>query len=248
MIDLPGPVEMKYEFGRKLMELSEKYYMDTQIASDPETDDSATIEYEFNNFESVEEAMVYNLYNPVHVVSPKLLNDNQDATSVIENEIVQCNRVAFVDDFNVVTNEFNYLKKHYPSINFVISKDVFYPSQKVWSFAPNSGPKIVDNFQALISSGIYEKISQYFTLRDYRNRLNFTVNQTNNIIRSYVQPLNLEGLVQTIFYIYFILIAFSLVVLIVELIRDNFKLIFNLMSKCFAVFLLPVKSQGYCRK
>jgi hypothetical protein len=92
---------------------------------------------------TMEDTILLNLIVPEHISVPASYFSgkwNYSFESAVEEEITKCGRSAYADIRSVVDLEHKYLTRHYPWINFVLSKEEISKQIDSWAF-----PNMLDN-------------------------------------------------------------------------------------------------------
>jgi len=164
------------------------------------------------------EEQIFNLIYPTHNGIPTealnlilydrattqcVLHDINAFENIVEKELVKCGRTAFVDEHDKILLEIEYLKRKYPKLKFIIS-ETFWPLKRLWVFYSEiSNPPMYRDIKALISSGIYYRVLQYFESQKFiernsakeKSRANITTSTDPNLLK-------LTGRIVTLFVLF----------------------------------------------
>jgi hypothetical protein len=171
---------------------------------------------------TMEDAILLNLIVPEHMSIPTSYINckwNYSFASAVEEEIVKCGRSAYADIKSVVDLEHEYLKKHYPWIKFSLSKEEISKKMDSWAFPsmPDKTP-IFEGMKALLFTGIYQKLEEYFLKVPYLDRQLYTTTSEYYNLESGQgkPPLSLADSIQTAFILFGSAVSVSILTLACE--------------------------------
>jgi hypothetical protein len=180
---------------------------------------------------TMEDAIVLNLVVPVHMSVPtSYLTSkwNYSYASAVEEEIIKCGRSAYAAIRSVVELEHKYLTKHYPRIKFFISKEEIYKEMYSWMFRGmvDKAP-IVQGMKALLVTGVYRKLEEYFMKGAFFDRELYTTSSEYSNLKSRQEKsaLSLADSIQTAFFLFGLAVSVSLLTLACEWFWCNKKIL-----------------------
>jgi len=140
--------------------------------------------------------------------------------TALEWDIVNTPKIAVVGPESRLTEEIEYLKLQYRLFkNCYIIHEAFYNISSYWRLQ-DKGAKLFYNFRQLFESGIFPALFKNEVYRKQLKRLSGTelilqnINQTSFYVA--VQAVKLSGSIQTIFFLWAILLCFAFLVLFAE--------------------------------
>lgn len=193
------------------------------------------------------------LTNPAHSYIPSGYSHEKQNYSaselqgLVEKDMINCNeKSAFIAATEIALAERDFLRRNYPSKKFHIWNTFFGPFKYGWLFQPvagsttSSGVSVVHrNFQALVVSGIYDRVRNEILRGMWLGRKP-VANDTTEI----VSKIEINGRIRTIFILCGVLICLAFAAVLVE----GYKCEYNLLVKMFfksASFL--VKCRNFLR-
>jgi hypothetical protein len=140
--------------------------------------------------------------------------------SEMEKEIVKCHRKVYADRTQSVLEEHNYLSKHYKWLKFKVSEERELWSHYYLAFERDFGSEMSKTYNALLEAGIVGHIEKSYRnvveQKRFKHRLKnkhaFTEKQ-----QSEFKPSSMTGNIQTLFCIFWLMCALSIVVFVVEM-------------------------------
>jgi hypothetical protein len=179
---------------------------------------------------TMEDAILLNLVVPVHMSVPTsyLIGKwNFSYASAVEEEIIKCGRSAYATIRSVVELEHKYLTKHYPRIKFFISKEEIYKEMYSWMFrGMDDKVPIFQGMKALLVTGIYRKLEEYFMKGAFFDRELYTTSSEYSNLKSRQgkSALSLADSIQTAFFLFGLAVSVSLLTLACEWFWCNKKM------------------------
>lgn len=184
--------------------------------------------------------LAISLIQPRHRFSPKksetfLVNTSYLATlwmpSVVEEEIVECGKSAFVDEENQINQLHLYLTRQYKSLTFQKGENIIMEMTVGWSFTNFGSSKLPQTFKLLMEFVIFQKIRKFHDESTSKERIIGTrkIQQTLKFKFEIPQPMNMNGSIKTIFIIWVVFLLFSCNFIILEWRKH----IFNSIQKYF---------------
>jgi hypothetical protein len=139
--------------------------------------------------------------------------------SEMEAEIVKCDRKVYVDRTQSVLEEHNYLSKNYDWLKFQVSEE-----RELWShyylvFENEFGSEMSKTYNALLEAGIVGHMEKSYRNVVEQRRLKHTLKNKQTFAekdKSEFKPSSMTGNIQTLFYLFCLMCALSIVVFIVE--------------------------------
>jgi hypothetical protein len=139
--------------------------------------------------------------------------------SEMEAEIVKCDRKVYADRTQSVLEEHNYLSKNYNWLKFQVSQE-----RELWShyylvFENEFGSEMSKTYNALLEAGIVGHIEKSYRNVVEQRRLKHTLKNKQTFAekdKSEFKPSSMTGNIQTLFYLFCLMCALSIVVFIVE--------------------------------
>lgn len=118
--------------------------------------------------------LALNLFHWKHGHVPKALEHlgipSQDYTSLIESEVVGCGKTVFVGKPLEVETELEYLRMSYSWIKFYREKDSLSTVVSGVGIVAAGTSRIVQDFRAFIDSGIYGRLIEQHSRRNYKRK------------------------------------------------------------------------------
>jgi len=176
------------------------------------------------------EQLLFNLIHPSHNGIPqKALNlvqlegstcvfkDVNRFETIIEQELVKCQKTAFVDEHNKIVLRHEYLKRKYPKITFYVSERIRAFKRESEFACDKSNPRMYNDLNILISSGIFHRVLSYFENYKYLVRRNDNEG-IEDINRSDSDPqlMKLAGRLGTLFILFVLVLCVTMLVLFFE--------------------------------
>jgi hypothetical protein len=200
-----------------------------------------------NPIYSLEDAVILNLYVPSHIFVPPSYRDNNvnywnySFASAVEEELVKCGRTAYADLRSVLEMEHKYLSDRYSGIEFFISEDEIGKEMDSWLFpGMHDGAPLVRAMKALVYTGIYRKLEEYFTKerfvdrKGYSDRLKWKTAEGPTAV-------SLAGSIQTAFFIFVSAVTICLLALLSEIVWSNRSHISSLIAIIIANICLMMR-------
>jgi hypothetical protein len=140
--------------------------------------------------------------------------------SEIEKEIVKCQRKVYVDRTESVLEEYNYLSKHYKWLKFKVSEE-----RELWShyylvLERDFGSEMSKTYNALLEAGIIGHMENSYRNVVRQKRFKHTLKNKHAFTekeQSEFQPSSMTGNIKTLFFIFLLMSALSIVVFILEM-------------------------------
>jgi hypothetical protein len=180
---------------------------------------------------TMEDAIVLNLLVPAHMSVPTSYSTgkwNYSYASAVEEEIIKCGRSAYAAIRSVVELEHEYLTKHYPRIKFFMSKEEIYKEMYSWMFRGiDDKVPIFQGMKALLVTGIYRKLEEYFMKGAFFDRELYTTSSEYSNLKSRQEKsaLSLADSIQTAFFLFGLAVSVSLLTLACEWFWCNKKIL-----------------------
>jgi len=209
--------------------------------------------------------VLFNLFFPPHLKNPKGANTvfsvNETVKSrknkkhfkwnnklkfwfLVEQEIIQCGRSAYVDKSDDVLAEYYYLRNYYHRTPFFLSTESTLSQWRYWFFfALNDTYKAVKQAHRLIQSGLIAKTKKYFESAKHNQRVNYTVKGTGlkgAMDANGPLAITLSDRIQTCFYFYLLSILLTLCRFLIE-IRP---FLYTLSIKWLRIIMVIVVQEG----
>jgi hypothetical protein len=137
----------------------------------------------------------------------------------IEKEIVHCKKKVYVDHTQSVLEEKDYLAKHYPWLKLRVSEERELWSQYYIVFEKDLGSRMSKTYNALLESGILGHLEKSYRNVVNQKRFKHTLKNKKTFpekAQSKFQPSSMSDNIQTIFFVYLILMALAILVFLVE--------------------------------
>jgi len=178
--------------------------------------------------------LFFSLVNPMHMKPPPggekeilfnketMIHEMKDLAKysfLIEKEMINCGRTAFVDFHATVLAEIDYMRKHYPWIKFFLAEEQILQQPRFWHFVQvGSSLNYFKNSRQFITSGILDHTLKYFQTGRFRRRRQFTLSNISSAEKRGNGPraVSLGDKIQTCFMLYAGFVSASLVVGILE--------------------------------
>jgi hypothetical protein len=121
---------------------------------------------------------------------------------VIEEELVDCKRSAYVGYKTDISFELEYLRSNYRRQQWQKGEEDIFPQVQSWGFRRHGNSKVPYYLTMIIESGIYRRLEEYSRIGEYLKRRNITriiscETKSDRIVR----PLGISGSIQTVFII-----------------------------------------------
>jgi hypothetical protein len=198
-----------------------------------------TIDFNYINMSNlrVDEKLIFNLFHPVHRHVPlgvpsialPLLPVKTEA--LIEQEILQEGKSAFVGTTNEVEFEFKYLSKYYPQLKskLQVGEGRLLYRAFGWIFS-NTGKTCLGQYlKFLVESGIHLKLEEYLSISETRERVIRTrMNIAKLPQQSSQNAMSIRGRISTVFVLLSFLLVLSSTIFCLE------KLSLKIVDNCLA--------------
>jgi hypothetical protein len=253
------PLEVRYQlyrgrqaFSRFLMRMYKYFFFSNYAVIDQVMDRNLSIDLRRELLKNatiprIEDAILINLIVPEHMSVPtSYLNGkwNYSFASAVEEEIIKCGRSAYADIRSDVDLEHRYLTKHYPWIKFFQSKEEVSKQMDSWMF-PSMHDKvpIFEDMKALLFTGIYRKLEEYFMQETYLDRKLYTTSSKYYNIKSTQEksPLSLADSIQTSFFLLGSAFLVCLLTLVCESFWHNKMTLGSKVAMMMGKFVLLIK-------
>lgn len=137
----------------------------------------------------------------------KLAIDENEATAGIEEELLLCQKSAYIGYDNDLRAYRDHLHRNYPGTKeFRVTKNPMNFGFTAWTFGINNRHRVVRNFVAVFEMGIYDKVNEYATKNKVKKDDNVVRNISEKVFSTGVgdsgeiaNKLELSGSILTVF-------------------------------------------------
>lgn len=178
------------------------------------------------NFKTVPELITKNdlvrlaLFNPKHAHWPVSMEigvrnySEEEASYLVENELISCRRSAFFQKSSIIEEELTYYRKSYHWIKFHRGKETFDGRWEGWSFEGEGISKIPRYLQSLVETGIHEELSKAGMKLRFKNRVPLIQSKAGE---KSTDKIGFNGGIVTLFILWGTMLGVSLLGLLAEL-------------------------------
>jgi uncharacterized membrane protein len=177
---------------------------------------------------------IFSSWHPVHRFYPRnlpaaaaLQYKDVFTESLIENEIVQCRKSAFIGDESSVSAEFDYLRTNYDRVPFQTGSVDHLGRLAGWAFEHPGNSPMPGILARFVETGILEHFSRNARYNKYLKRKQGTQEILRDVVESRVKPLDLEGSIQTIFILWAALLTSGIAIWLSEIFMRSLRFRLN---------------------
>ncbi|OXA42012.1 hypothetical protein Fcan01_23034 [Folsomia candida] len=181
--------------------------------------------------DSIHAMRMFDLLEPWRIPHPQLgnLSNMRNLENIwdIEHELVKCKRTALVLDEIEINREIRYFEKYYPWLKFFKATSAILPSESGWYFDINGKPVTPQIIERLYVAGIVQLLEAWpYRVSELRENI---TKQVHTLVErkpreNVVKDVSLGGNIQTIFWIYLILLVVAFAITLVVEARIHKKL------------------------
>jgi hypothetical protein len=138
---------------------------------------------------------------PKHWVTPT------DVNSIVEEEIIQCRKSAYVERTENMDAHWEYYTRNYPTLPFQRGKETVLIQLPGYAVENQGSTNLFQAIMVLRSSGIRGKLKEFYAWKGFLKRLENTRKIVKKHVPPLVSPLKLSQKLQTVFVVYFAILV-----------------------------------------